>query len=88
MHRAEKQPQSWLAHARPSNGCLIIEPKPPRDVNSDGCSSMPDIILIGECFGEVGDPCWIRQDVNRDGLISVLDIIQVGQNCRDGCNQG
>jgi hypothetical protein len=57
----------------------------PWDVNSDACISVLDIILVGQHFGETGEPCWIPEDVNCDGVISVLDIILIGQHFGEGC---
>jgi hypothetical protein len=55
------------------------------DVNGDGCISVLDVILVGQHWGETGDPRWATFDVNGDGAVSVLDVILVGQHWGEGC---
>jgi len=50
------------------------------DVNMDGTVNVLDLILVGQDFGEIGTPGWIREDVNGDGVINVLDMILVAQH--------
>lgn len=52
----------------------------PGDANCDGKVNVLDMILIGQHWGETGEPGWIQGDVKRDGVINVLDMIMVGQN--------
>ncbi len=50
------------------------------DVNCDGSVNVLDLTLIGQHFGETGEPGWIREDINDDGSINVGDMILVGQH--------
>jgi len=50
------------------------------DINCDGSIDVLDMILIGQRWGEHGEPGWIKEDVNKDGNVNVLDMILVGQN--------
>ena len=52
---------------------------PQPDVNNDGQVNVLDMVLIGQKWGQTGDPGWIKEDVNQDGKIDVLDLILVGQ---------
>jgi hypothetical protein len=53
---------------------------PDWDVNFDGKVSLSDLVLVGQCFGEMGAPHWIREDVNRDGEIDIVDMSQIVQH--------
>ena len=53
---------------------------PQPDVNNDGQVNVLDMVLIGQKWGQTGDPGWIKEDVNQDGKIDVLDLILVGQH--------
>jgi hypothetical protein len=50
------------------------------DVNQDGSIDVLDMILVGNHFGETGDPGWIAEDVKPDGSIDVLDLILIGNH--------
>ena len=50
------------------------------DVNWDDRVNIPDLILIGQWWGETGTPCWVSADVNCDGFVNILDMILVGQH--------
>ncbi len=50
------------------------------DVNDDGSVNVLDMILVGQHWGQTGDPGWIPEDINCDGQIDVLDMILIGQN--------
>jgi len=52
---------------------------PDWDVNCDGQVNVLDMVVIGQHWGETGNPGWIRADVNKDGVINVLDMVLVGQ---------
>lgn len=49
------------------------------DVDADGSVNVLDIVLVGQHWGETGEPYWLREDVNRDGSINVLDMIIIAQ---------
>jgi len=50
------------------------------DVNMDERVNILDIVLIGQHWGETGEPCWIAMDVNSDGIVNILDLILVAQH--------
>jgi len=50
------------------------------DVNCDDHVNILDMTLVGQHWGETGEPHWIREDVNRDGNINVLDMNLIGQH--------
>jgi outer membrane protein assembly factor BamB len=50
------------------------------DVNCDGQVNLLDMVIIGQHFGQTGNPGWMRTDVNKDGVINVLDMVLVGQH--------
>jgi len=52
----------------------------PWDVNCDGQVNVLDMVIIGQHFGQTGNPGWMRADVNQDGVINVLDMVLVGQH--------
>ncbi|KFD41009.1 hypothetical protein HY02_01285 [Peptococcaceae bacterium SCADC1_2_3] len=58
----------------------IIATTPQPDVNNDDQVNIMDMILIGQKWGQTGNPGWISEDVNQDGKIDVLDMIMVGQH--------
>jgi hypothetical protein len=53
---------------------------PPWDVNLDDNIDNLDAVIIGQHWGEMGFPGWIRMDVNSDGIINILDLVLVGQH--------
>jgi rhodanese-related sulfurtransferase len=61
----------------PDASCQIY---PNWDVNKDQRINILDIIIIGQNWGVVYEPCCIPADVNSDGDINILDIIMVGQH--------
>jgi len=63
-----------------SDGEVTVQLYPDCDVNLDGSVNVLDMIVVGQNWGETGDPHWIRADVNTDGNVNVLDMIIVGQN--------
>jgi hypothetical protein len=50
------------------------------DVNDDGKVNVLDMILVGQRWGQTGDPGWIPEDINCDGIINILDMISIGQH--------
>ncbi len=58
----------------------VVTIYPDWDVNIDGCVNVLDMILVGNQWGETGDPHWARADVNRDGEVNVLDMILIGMH--------
>jgi len=50
------------------------------DVNNDGKVNVLDMILVGQHWGQTGDPGWTAEDINCDGIINILDMISIGQN--------
>ncbi|MDD3492258.1 MAG: Ig-like domain-containing protein [Candidatus Thermoplasmatota archaeon] len=50
------------------------------DINDDGHVNVLDMILVGNHWGETGDPGWIPEDLNEDGIINEGDMVVIGQN--------
>ena len=50
------------------------------DINYDGIVKILDLVLVGNHYGETGDPGWIREDVDNNGKIESLDIQLVANN--------
>ena len=63
-----------------NNGNVTVIPYPDWDVNMDDSVNILDLIIVGQHWGETGDPGWIRADVNKDGVINILDLILIGQH--------
>ena len=67
-------------------------PPPLPDVNADGCIDVLDVILVGQHFGETGEPGWMPEDVNQNGAVNVVDIVlilaQFGQGSCPGGSPG
>jgi len=57
---------------------FALASSPGWDLNGDGSVNVLDLILVGNSFGESGEPGWITADVNSDGSVNVLDMILVG----------
>ncbi len=66
--------------AQPINADSIIRIYPNWDVNMDETANILDIVLIGQHWGETGEPCWIPMDVNSDGIVNILDLILVANH--------
>lgn len=56
--------------------------EPDCDFNNDGVVDVLDMILMGQHYGETGEPGWIEQDVNQDGVINDIDL-HILSNCFD-----
>ena len=63
-----------------NNGNVTVILYPDWDVNMDDSVNILDLIIVGQHWGETGDPGWIRADVNKDGVINILDLILIGQH--------
>jgi outer membrane protein assembly factor BamB len=50
------------------------------DVNDDGAVNISDLVLVGSCFGETGEPGWIAEDVNGDGAVDISDLVVIGNH--------
>jgi len=55
------------------------------EITGDGCVDAMDSLVIGQHWGERGDPGWIEADVNEDGVIDESDIELVQEHLGEGC---
>jgi hypothetical protein len=61
-----------------NNSSSVMFSMPPGwDINSDGMTTILDLVLISNHYGETGASGWIREDVDNNGRVQILDMSQV-----------
>ena len=55
-------------------------PAPDVDVNLNHYCDLPDLVLVGSHYDQMGPPGWRRWDVIRDGAICLPDLVEIGNN--------
>ena len=86
--RVEDKPGQYYPPAGGSGFKLGPTPTPVYgswEITGDGCVDAMDALVIGQHWGERGDPGWIEADVNEDGVIDESDIELVQEHLGEGC---
>ena len=50
------------------------------DINNDGRCSVLDLIMLSNCYNEIGSSGWTREDVDNNGKINLLDMSLVSNH--------
>jgi hypothetical protein len=53
---------------------LKLSLPPNWDINNDGRYTILDKVLISVCYGQIGNPGWIREDINNNGIVNMADL--------------
>ena len=81
---------TWVPDGGGGNGGGSSGPKPTPvyadwEITGDGCVDAMDATVIGQKWGQTGDPGWIKEDINRDGVIDEADMEYIHEHMGEGC---